>query len=123
MLNVEIDYTCKTVRKLIGNVRPIGDTHYDDSALQNLIILIGVLDQLLADVDVIALERTRPEYSRSRAGKLAYEFLNRIGIQKPAINPNDICSIIDKSELKGTYEEIIKVADKISKLNIEGNPQ
>lgn len=71
------------VTKLIGPVRPVGETHEDERRLENLKALTELTDQLLTDIDEIAADnKNRPEYSLTRAFNFCNKFLDKIGIQK-----------------------------------------
>ena len=41
----------------------------------------GILNELLLDIDRVAAERDRPEFSISKAGQYANDFLNDLGIE------------------------------------------
>jgi len=70
----------EVVKKLIGKIEPIGETNEDDRRFDNLKIITALVDDLLTDIDAVAMEKDRQEYSINRAGKFAAEFFNRIGI-------------------------------------------
>ena len=68
------------VKKLVGRIDPVGETNEDDQRFVNLKVLTALVDKLLADIDNVAMEKDRHEYSRSRAGKFASEFFDHVGI-------------------------------------------
>lgn len=75
------------VRKLIGEIEPIGENDTDDVRFKNLKAMTDLVDSLLIDIEYIATvfndnfvySRNSPEYTRSRAGQLAYSFLEEMG--------------------------------------------
>ena len=69
------------VMKLVGPVRPVGETHTDDKSFENLKVLVELTDKLLTDIDEIATDnKDRVEFSMNRAGKYCAAFYDRIGI-------------------------------------------
>lgn len=70
----------EVVKKLVGKIVPIGETYEDNERYENLKIITVLVDRLLTDIDYIAGEEKRHEFSRKRAGKFAREFLNKLGI-------------------------------------------
>jgi hypothetical protein len=71
----EIDVLA-VVRKLIGPVDPVGETHTDDARYTNLKNLAELVSALVYDMDRVAMHRDRPEASMRRAGFLASAFMN-----------------------------------------------
>ena len=63
------------VKKLIGKIEPIGETSEDDKRFENLKAMTELIEKLLIDIQYVAEEKNRHEYSRSRAGKFATTFL------------------------------------------------
>lgn len=77
-----IDYY-EVVRKLIGPVRPVGDSSIDEQRFDNLEELTALVDRLLFDIDDIATANTGShEHSRNKAGKHCADFLD--GVRKGA---------------------------------------
>ncbi len=69
------------VRKLVGNIMPIGETNVDDVRFEHLKVMCELVDRLLTDIDTVATDnKRRVEYSMKRAGKYANDFYTRIGI-------------------------------------------
>ena len=69
------------VRKLVGEIDPIGETNTDNQRFENLKVMTDLIDKLLTDIDDLAyLEKNRHEFSRQRAGKYADKFLKKMGI-------------------------------------------
>lgn len=78
MTNTEI------VKKLIGEVRPVGETNTDNQRFENLKNLCDLTNQLVSMIDDVShLNKDRQEYSMKRAGEYAHGFLtNTLGIIK-----------------------------------------
>lgn len=70
------------VKKLIGNIEPVGSTHRDEKRLENLKEHIELTATLLHDLQNIAPYKDRVEYSMQVIGKKASDFLNEWGIRK-----------------------------------------
>jgi hypothetical protein len=70
------------VMKLIGPVVPVGETKADEQRFENLKELTDLVDLLLTDIDTIAGDAGRPEFSIRRAGEHCARFLDQIGIQE-----------------------------------------
>ena len=70
------------VKKLVGEIEPIGETNTDNERFENLKNMTDLVDRLLSDIDSVAWRnKNRHEYSRSRAGKYADEFQTKMGIE------------------------------------------
>jgi len=63
------------VRKLIGKINPVGETNADDQRFENLKAHCELVNDLIIDLWYVSREKDRNEYSMSRAGKYAEEFL------------------------------------------------
>ena len=70
------------VKKLIGEINPIGETHEDSRRLENLENMITLVDHLLSDIDAVALNKGKPEFSLNKAGTVASEYFDDLGIKK-----------------------------------------
>ena len=70
------------IRKLIGQVEPIGSSHIDEDRYKNLIVLCEVVDELLGDISSVRQNKNRVEYSMNRSGKYADEWLNDRGMKE-----------------------------------------
>jgi len=83
MANLEVEMELKDIlRKLIGAIDPVGETHTDDKRFENLKVQIELMKELHMQIDAVATEnKDRPEFSMSRAGKLADEYLDWLGIE------------------------------------------
>lgn len=63
------------VKKLIGPVMPVGESHIDEERYKNLNEMIELVDKLLFDIGQVALNKGRFEHSMSKAGKCAADFI------------------------------------------------
>ena len=69
------------VKKLTGEIVPVGSTHIDDQRFDNLELTIGLVDRLLSDIDTVAQQKTRVEASIKKAGERASKFFNDMKIR------------------------------------------
>lgn len=66
------------VLKLIGPVDPVGESNADDRSFENLKELCELTEQLVCIIDGVSyFNKDRAEYSMSRAGKYAFDFIYR----------------------------------------------
>lgn len=63
------------VKKLIGPVRPLGESHTDKTRYDNLKVLLALTESLIDDINNVASYETRHEYSMKKAGEKAKDFL------------------------------------------------
>ncbi len=70
------------VKKLIGPVYPIGETHEDAKRLENLKELTLLVDKLIFDIDAVGMQKDSHEWSVKEAGKFADKFLDELGIKQ-----------------------------------------
>ena len=70
----------EVVKKLIGDIDPVGETHTDEKRFENLKVMCEVADKLLTDIDGVIPNKRRQEHSMKKAGEYADEFYTRIGI-------------------------------------------
>lgn len=75
------------VNKLIGQVKPIGETESDNKSFDNLHQMLELIEQLMKDVADVSSFAKRTEYSMQRSGKLAEKFMEYI---KEEFFSNDI---------------------------------
>lgn len=68
----------KILDKLIGDIYPIGETHHDDVAYDNLLIYIEVATWCLERIYEVAECHDRPEWSMQRSGKEALKYLSKL---------------------------------------------
>ena len=69
MTNYEI------VKKIIGPIKPVGDTEVDNERFENLRETIEVVDVLVSEIEYVAGRNSSNEYSTKRASDFATEFL------------------------------------------------
>ena len=67
------------ITKLTGPISPVGETHIDNVRYENLKTAIELVEWLLTDINHVAINKDRAEYSMSRAGKCAAKFLSTVG--------------------------------------------
>ena len=70
----------EVVIKLVGEIRPVGETNEDNRRFENLKAMCETTEKLLTDIDRVAWGKNRTEYSISRAGKYASDFFDAQGI-------------------------------------------
>ena len=66
----------EVTRNLIGNTEPYGDSTIDRERTQNLDKLIYIVDELLYDVEKVAVNKDRHEGSMRMMGEKAHKALN-----------------------------------------------
>ena len=64
------------VKKIVGEIKPIGETTEDNKRFENLKVMAHLVSQLLDDIDEVASGKNRYEYSIKHAGEYAEKFLN-----------------------------------------------
>jgi hypothetical protein len=67
------------VRKLVGPIDPIGETNADANRFQNLQVITNLVDRLIGDIDRVASNKNRMEYSIQKAGNYATKFMDDLG--------------------------------------------
>ncbi len=69
------------LRKLIGKIKPIGETNTDNIRYENLNIQLKLMKELNSEIISIAYElRNRQEFSISRSVKLCNKYLDDLKI-------------------------------------------
>lgn len=69
------------VRKLIGDVEPVGETHIDNIYYENLQQLTALTEQLLTDIwSIEAQYKNNHQYSMKRASEHCARFLDANGV-------------------------------------------
>ena len=69
------------VIKLIGNIKPIGETNIDNDRFENLKIMTELVDELLTDIDRVAYRyKNNHQDSMKRASDFARKFQDSMGI-------------------------------------------
>lgn len=66
----------EVTRNLIGDTEPYGDSAIDRKRTQNLDKLIYIIDELLYDVEKVAVNKDRYEGSMRTMGEKAHKALN-----------------------------------------------
>lgn len=67
------------IKKLIGNINPIGETNVDNERFENLQQLTQLADNLIMDIEDMAFRnRNAHEFSIKRAVTHANDFINDI---------------------------------------------
>ena len=73
----------EVIKKLIGEVDPVGETYTDNERFENLKAVTELVDKLLTDInDVDRLNKESYQFSKKRAGIFASKFLKKIGIRE-----------------------------------------
>lgn len=70
------------VLKLIGEVKPVGESNEDEKRFENLKNLCSLTDDLLTVIDKIVMCKDDYRSSVNEAGKYADKFLTKIGIEE-----------------------------------------
>jgi len=69
------------VKKLTGEIDPVGDSGIDSKRLENLKVACDLVNKLLIEIDYVnTYNKDSCESSRKTAAKYADEFFTRIGI-------------------------------------------
>jgi len=69
------------VRRLVGPIDPVGDQGIDNKRFENLKVMTKLVDILVGDLDCVAENKLRNEFSMKRAGEFADKFLDDLGIE------------------------------------------
>lgn len=71
------------VKKLVGDIDPVGESNTDATRLENLKVMTSLVDKLLSDInDVSVYNKNRVEHSMKVAGEFASKFFDQIGIKE-----------------------------------------
>jgi hypothetical protein len=77
-----MEYT-KIIKKLIGNINPIGESNTDDERFENLKEMCRTINHLIVDIDDMAyMNKNSHEFSAKRSAEYAVKFLEGIRNQK-----------------------------------------
>lgn len=81
-MNEETIY--QIIKKLIGDIRPKGDSSRDHEIFDNVKIACGLIERLIVDIDDVAyVNRNSYEYSVKEISDYIDNFLkNKIGIEQ-----------------------------------------
>lgn len=66
------------LKKLIGHIEPVGESHTDDARYYNLMEQCDIVEQLLHEVKQVSEYKDKVEYSMKKSGVFARQFLERI---------------------------------------------
>ena len=66
------------VKKLLGPIETVGETNTDEKRFANLEATVLLVDKLLCDINSVAQDKDCQEFSRSRSGKRADQFLKDV---------------------------------------------
>lgn len=66
------------VRKLVGPIDPVGETHTDAERFKNILAMTVLVDMLLGDLNDVSRHLISHEHSKNKAGKYARDFLKNI---------------------------------------------
>ena len=71
----------EVVKKLTGEIEPIGETQTDDKRFENLKAMTKLVDRLIFDIDAIAYRhKNNHQFSMKRASEFASKFITDLGI-------------------------------------------
>ena len=71
------------VRKLVGPIRPVGETTQDNARFESLKVMCALMDLIHSDLDAIAYDyRNDKQFSIKRSVEYVDEFLDKIGIRE-----------------------------------------
>lgn len=73
----------KTIRVMVGDIQPVGETNTDNRNFENLKILCEVVDDLVYDIDSVhSRNEISKEFSVKRAADYAIDFIrDTLGIE------------------------------------------
>lgn len=70
------------VKKLIGNIRPVGETNEDAKRFENLKALCELMNKIHTDIDAVAYDfKDDKQKSVKEACDYANKFLDKLGIE------------------------------------------
>lgn len=79
-----MEYT-EIIKKIIGNVRPVGETNTDNERFENLKSMCVVAENLLDEIQKVADEKSSCLKSAKKAGEFANDFLKGVSENYPQI--------------------------------------
>lgn len=72
----------EVVKKLVGEIDPVGETNTDNQRFENLKTLTELIDKLLTDVDRVAYNnKGSHEHSKLKAREFVLKFFDKTGIK------------------------------------------
>ena len=67
----------EVVKKLVGEINPVGETNIDDRRFENLKVMTELVDELLMDIADMGVRCfNNHQYSMKKASDFAINFLN-----------------------------------------------
>lgn len=66
------------VKKMIGNINPVGETNTDNERFENLKAMCLLIDNLILDVIAVIHNKSSYEYSVKRAGEYADGYIKTL---------------------------------------------
>ena len=74
----------EVVKRLVGDIKPKGETNIDDDRFENLKVMFELVNNLVYEIDSVAYDnKDKHEFSMKRAGEYASNFLtNTLGIHE-----------------------------------------
>jgi len=66
------------IKKLIGSIKPYGDSNIDKERLENLKNMCQLVEDLVEEIKYVAKEKDRHERSIKEMGIYAYNFLSTL---------------------------------------------
>ena len=73
---------CEIVMKLIGNVKPVGDSAIDAKRKENLQALLDLTNELVSTIAEIECDKNRDEASMREMGLMCAKYLDYLGISE-----------------------------------------
>jgi len=69
------------VKKLVGEINPIGETNQDDERYENLMVMADLAEKLLVDIEKVRVNNQDScEFSVKRASLFAKKTLYHLGV-------------------------------------------
>lgn len=81
MLNMRTYDTYDVVKKLLGEINPVGEYNEDNERFDNLEETIDLTRKLIYNIREVSFNKTRYEHSMREAGVKAQSFMNELGLK------------------------------------------
>jgi hypothetical protein len=66
----------EVVRKLIGPINPVGDSHLDAQRIENMKAYVNLAEKICMDIqDIASNNKDSPMHSVKKIGKIAQDFI------------------------------------------------
>lgn len=76
MEGIKVYSVYQIVRKMVGEINPVGETNEDKARYENLIDMTVLVINLISDIKMVAdNNKGRNEYSMKKAGKFSDDFI------------------------------------------------